>query len=374
MEPLSAQELRRFAADGFVVRRNALDAGLMEAARDLFWQSAAADGTGLDPVDRATWYGPLPAAAEQGAAVHGMPVNFARGFIYKERACGGSALLRQLLPAAAEPVARQLLGDDLLPAGGENAELLLGAAVTGDKAGLSELADSSDVGVGPVFARYLNCIADSRIGDIEYGKTSGAKDDIGALFVTGSRSRGIYATLPQPGGGPAGSGEAGGRSPHPAAAARRQHQNTSGLLEEQPPAGHVDIFPFQLGCEACACAPPPPHTSSPQQRVRAATRRASLRPTSPLLITSISLRAAPPPSANLTRCGAPPPPPRRPADLRRADLDDVPPGGGGLLLWPGSHRRLYRRFTRSLSFDPDPTMRCRQPRRHRRRRPSTAVL
>ena len=35
------------------------------------------------------------------------------------------------------------------------------------------------------------------------------------------------------------------------------HQNTSGLLDETAPAGHVDIFPFQLGVEAYVEDVPP---------------------------------------------------------------------------------------------------------------------
>lgn len=238
MEALSAAELRQFVTDGFVVRRSVLDPDMMAEARTLFWRSAAEDGTGLDAADASTWTGPLPESVERGAAVHGMAENFAKGFIYKERCCGRTALLRRLLPAAVEPVARQLLGDDLLPAGGENAWQLLQGAV--DLPALRAAAESSDVGFGPLFSRYLSCIADHQIGDIEYGKESGAADDIGELFVVGSRCRGIYGTLPQPGCGAAGA----------EGAAAPQHQNTNGLLYDQPPAGHVDVFPFQLGVEA----------------------------------------------------------------------------------------------------------------------------
>jgi hypothetical protein len=75
-------------------------------------------------------------------------------------------------------------------------------------------------------SRYLRCIHDSWIGDIEYGKTSGAKDDLGKLFVSGSCARGIYATLPQP----AGAGH--GRF--------AKHQNTDGLLYDRPATGGLN--------------------------------------------------------------------------------------------------------------------------------------
>ena len=120
---------------------------------------------------------------------HTDPPGRRRGFIFKERACGALPLLRELLPGRLAPWARQLLGEGLLPAGGaaarasfptasygfcaenprehtkiqgmtrcrrpgEDAAALLGPAHMAPDA-LEALAAGSEVGAGPLFARYL---------------------------------------------------------------------------------------------------------------------------------------------------------------------------------------------------------------------------
>eukprot|EP01048_Picozoa_sp_COSAG05_P012807 COSAG05_NODE_1312_length_5217_cov_2.233685_5_plen_382_part_00 len=279
---LSPAELKQFVTEGFVIRRPSdndshplLDPALLRRCADKFWASAESES----PMRRGqprSFAGPISPSAERGAAVHGMAVNFSKGFIFKERACGGDPLLLDTVPKALWPIAEQLFGPGhLLPPDGSNAHALLGPTIAGhslDK--LAEMAHSSDVGHKELFARYLNSIASGHIGDIDYGLHSTARDDLGALSVAGSRTRGIYATLPR------GSAEDGSGLVH-----GRLHQNTSGLLDDKPPEGHVDVFPFQLGVEAY--------------------------------------------------------------------LEDVQPRGGGLLVWPGTHTRVFHHFTRQFSFTPD---------------------
>jgi hypothetical protein len=83
---------------------------------------------------------------------------------------------------------------------------------------LKRIADSSDVGIGPLCARFLSLIDTD---DFPVPLPSGAK--LREMFVVGTRARGIYATLPQPPG------------------------------SERPfltGGGHNDGHPFQLGVEA----------------------------------------------------------------------------------------------------------------------------
>lgn len=222
VELLTAEEIAHFKREGYVIKYGLLDPGLLAACRARLWTSFPLRIRRDDP---ASWVGPLLPEEETTSGHHGIMRNSRAGFSWRERVAGGEQLMLDLLPNTLMPIAEQLLGQGKVqPATGESVGTMLG--VPDDEnfpAVLAEVAASSDVGIKPLCARYLDTL-----GDI--GITKQADASLHDIFVVGTRGRGIYCTLPQPPG-------------------------TERVKEAG--GGHNDLHPFQLGVEAYIDDVPP---------------------------------------------------------------------------------------------------------------------
>ena len=209
---LTEEQLVRFKTDGCLVLHGLLDEELMAKARSRVWEFAP---EGMDRDDRRTWAGPFTEAQTEGSrkGFHGLFENCRSGYIWKDRQAGASADILALVEQVM-PIAEQLLGDGQVqpPTGQDMGEFFAPDDVT-DVDTLARINNESDVGVRPLFARYLQCYALGRQGGDPYdGYEPGAPfnerftvgedgemvcgEDLPSIMVSGTRSRGIYTTLP----------------------------------------------------------------------------------------------------------------------------------------------------------------------------------
>ena len=56
MEPLSDQEIQFFKEEGYLIKKQVMDSGLIAHARERLWDNASDT---LDPKDPDTWIGPI---------------------------------------------------------------------------------------------------------------------------------------------------------------------------------------------------------------------------------------------------------------------------------------------------------------------------
>lgn len=104
---LSAEEIRFFKENGYLIKRGILDPQLMARARDTMWAGAPAQ---LQRDEPATWVGPFVEKSDDRDSVR-------HEFTWKYRAPGGEAWMIELLPKnpIVWAVAEELLGAGTLP-------------------------------------------------------------------------------------------------------------------------------------------------------------------------------------------------------------------------------------------------------------------
>eukprot|EP01051_Picozoa_sp_SAG22_P013721 SAG22_NODE_1569_length_4097_cov_2.299400_4_plen_136_part_00 len=92
LPPLSAAELRSFVADGYLVKRGALDPRLCARVVDAFWE--ANTSAVLRREDPASWAGPVPADDESTADL----MNFRAGWQWRLRGLCSTPDVLDLFP------------------------------------------------------------------------------------------------------------------------------------------------------------------------------------------------------------------------------------------------------------------------------------
>ena len=288
---LTSEQIRHFKREGYVICYGLLPENLMAACRERLWQDAPASMCADDPD---SWVGPIAKEDETGSGMHGISVNSRSGYIWKERVAGAEQLMLDLLPKRLAPIAEQLLGPGVYPPTGEDVGTMLGLPDDQNfPAELQHIANSSDIGIRPLCARFLSLI-DSHNFPVPLPRGARLHD----MFVVGSRARGIYATLPQ---------QPGSQQPFV----------TGG--------GHNDGHPFQLGVEA--------YIDDVPVRVTCCGLWIAL------LKTAWQLTMVVPQCVYLT-------------SSRYHFFFSLQPNGGGFQYWPKAHRRLFPHYLRQHSRDP----------------------
>ena len=154
---LTPEDVAHFKREGFVIKYGLLDEDLMAQCRARMWEGAPPR---LTPDDPDSWVGPLREDESISSGSHGILVNSKAGFIWKERVAGGEQLMLDLLPRTLMPIAEQLLGKgNVVEPTGEDVGTMLG--VPDDEhfpEVLAQVANSSDVGIKPLCARFLHLI------------------------------------------------------------------------------------------------------------------------------------------------------------------------------------------------------------------------
>lgn len=160
--------------------------------------------------------------------MHGLHLNSRAGTIWKERMAGGEELMLDMLPRQLHGIAEQLLGKgQVLPADGSSVGQMLGVPDDENFVRVLEERGKSDIGADALCARWLHKLATE-----DWPVKKPPEANLHDMFVVGTRSRGIYATLP-----------------------------SLPDADRQPPGpgrgGHNDGHPFQLGVEAYIDDVPP---------------------------------------------------------------------------------------------------------------------
>ena len=100
---LSAEELRFFRTEGYLVIPSLMDPALCAAARDRLWEQNESSRLRRD--EPSSWVGPLPACDENDEEG-----DYRRGYRWQLRSCAGEPLFMDLLPRTCWAIAEQLLG------------------------------------------------------------------------------------------------------------------------------------------------------------------------------------------------------------------------------------------------------------------------
>ena len=166
--------------------------------------------------------------------MHGLLLNSRAGTIWKERVAGGEDLMLDMLPRRLNGIAEQLLGKGkVLPADGSSVGQMLGVPDDENFVRVLEERGKNDIGADSMCARWLHKLATE-----DWPVKKPPEANLHDMFVVGTRSRGIYATLPSP-------PDADRHAPGPGR------------------GGHNDSHPFQLGVEAYIDDVPPNGGVSP---------------------------------------------------------------------------------------------------------------
>lgn len=169
-----------------------------------------------------------PQMRRSGSGMHGLHLNSRAGTIWKERMAGGEELMLDMLPRRLHGIAEQLLGKgQVLPADGSSVGQMLGVPDDENFVKVLEERGKSDIGADAMCARWLHKLATE-----DWPVKKPPEANLYDMFVVGTRSRGIYATLPSP------------------PDAQRQKPGPGR-------GGHNDSHPFQLGVEAYIDDVPP---------------------------------------------------------------------------------------------------------------------
>lgn len=175
--------------------------------------------------------------------MHGLLLNSRAGTIWKERVAGGEDLMLDMLPRRLHGIAEQLLGKGkVLPADGSSVGQMLGVPDDDNFVRVLEERGKNDIGADSMCARWLHKLATE-----DWPVKKPPEANLHDMFVVGTRSRGIYATLPSP-------PDADRHTPGPGR------------------GGHNDSHPFQLGVEAYIDDVPPNGGESPNAQCWEAMR------------------------------------------------------------------------------------------------------